>query len=360
MGPSGPSSMSALDPPVGWGPVRSTAASICAGVLLWVTIVAGQAAGAPKGDRPDPPAESPRYITVVVQRGDTLFQIARRYGVTVDVIVRANGLRDPDALRVGQILLIPLPAGTQAPSPNQRSAVPVPNGYLWPVQGPIMSGFGARDGRRHTGIDISAPAGTPIAAARDGVVTHAGVYYDYGITVMIDHGDGVSTVYGHVSILLVRTGQNVQAGDTIARVGCTGRCTGSHVHFELRVQGQAVDPMTVLREGRIAAQAPSPVRAASRPLATPPAPPTDRMELERITRGGVTIIRYVSLTPDAVVLTEDTLLSGQLVAREEDIITERDGRRVRIKRIYAVKNGTMTLLAEETVALDDEAEEQGD
>jgi murein DD-endopeptidase MepM/ murein hydrolase activator NlpD len=116
-------------------------------------------------------------------------------------------------------------------------------GFSWPVVGPITNGFGGGQRGTHAGLDISAPQGTPIRASRAGVVTYSSWYYDYGYTVIVDHGGGVSSLYGHVSKLLVSVGQPVQKGDVIALVGCTGRCTGPHVHFEVRVDGRAVDPL---------------------------------------------------------------------------------------------------------------------
>lgn len=337
-------------------------ARLWAGVILSL-VLSGPAAAAPDrsphDNAPDDSTAAPRYIIVVVRAGDTLSKIARAYGVAVEAIVKANKLRDPDALRVGQTLIIPLPAGSAGSRPNQPSAAASRPEYLWPAAGPIMSGFGVRDGRRHDGIDISAKTGTPIVAARAGVVTHAGWYYDYGLTVMLDHGGGVVTIYGHTSAVLVQPGQTVRAGDVIARVGCSGRCTGSHVHFEVRIQGRAVDPLTVLTpSARAAAQTAPPAGTTSRSRPTPPpVPPPDQMELERISRGGVTIVRSVTLTADALVLTEDTFVRGQLVTREEDIIAVRDGRRYRTKKVYTVQNGRLTLAAEETVPLDEDVEE---
>jgi len=117
-----------------------------------------------------------------------------------------------------------------------------------PAPGTVTSGFGARpdpiDGgtRYHTGVDLRAPAGSPIAAARDGVVRRAGPRGGYGNAVEIDHGGGVTTLYAHASELLVKPGQKVSAGQEIARVGATGRATGPHLHFELRVGDSPVDP----------------------------------------------------------------------------------------------------------------------
>jgi murein DD-endopeptidase MepM/ murein hydrolase activator NlpD len=119
------------------------------------------------------------------------------------------------------------------------------SGFIWPVSGVVTSGFGFRWGRMHEGIDISAPAGTPIRAAAAGTVIFAGVMGGYGNLVIIDHGNGVATAYAHQSSIYVGGG-SVSQGTVIGAVGCTGSCTGNHLHFEVRVNGSAVDPMGYL------------------------------------------------------------------------------------------------------------------
>jgi len=128
---------------------------------------------------------------------------------------------------------------------------PVPgNGRLaWPVDGAVTSGFGPRThpilggSRMHKGVDISAPSGTPIKAAGDGVVVMAGSNGGYGNWTLIDHGDGLATGYAHQSSIGVSTGRRVRTGDVIGRVGSTGASTGPHLHWEVRVNGEPVDPM---------------------------------------------------------------------------------------------------------------------
>jgi murein DD-endopeptidase MepM/ murein hydrolase activator NlpD len=119
------------------------------------------------------------------------------------------------------------------------------SGFIWPVSGVVTSGFGWRWGRMHEGIDISAPAGTPIRAVAAGTVIFAGVMGGYGNLVIIDHGNGVATAYAHQSSIYVGGG-SVSQGTVIGAVGCTGSCTGNHLHFEVRVNGSAVDPMGYL------------------------------------------------------------------------------------------------------------------
>jgi murein DD-endopeptidase MepM/ murein hydrolase activator NlpD len=119
-------------------------------------------------------------------------------------------------------------------------------GFVWPVNGPVVSGFGLRWGRMHEGIDIGAGYGTPIRAAAPGRVIYAGWMSGYGNLVAIDHGGGVSTAYGHQSSIAVGNGQVVSQGQTIGYVGCTGHCFGPHLHFEVRINGSPVDPLGYL------------------------------------------------------------------------------------------------------------------
>lgn len=126
---------------------------------------------------------------------------------------------------------------------------------LWPVMGPVTSGFGQREdpvlgtgeGEFHKGIDIAAPQGTPIRAAADGVVLSAQLGNGYGREVVIDHGHGLKTLYGHMSGFNVIGGQTVVTGQVIGYVGHSGRTTGNHVHYEVRIHDIAVNPHKYLR-----------------------------------------------------------------------------------------------------------------
>ena len=118
-----------------------------------------------------------------------------------------------------------------------------------PVSGIITSRFGNRESIRsygHTGLDIAAPAGTPIKASADGTVTFSGYSGGYGYVVKMSHGNGIETYYGHCSALYISAGEKVKAGETIAAVGSTGNSTGNHLHFEVRVNGTEVNPQNYL------------------------------------------------------------------------------------------------------------------
>jgi murein DD-endopeptidase MepM/ murein hydrolase activator NlpD len=135
---------------------------------------------------------------------------------------------------------------------QQRASAPAviaPSGsgvLGWPVSGPVTSGFGLRWGRMHEGIDIAVGEGTPVRAAAAGTVIYAGWMSGYGNLVVVDHGNGLSTAYAHNSSLAVSVGQSVAAGEVVSYSGNTGNSTGPHVHFEVRVNGSAVDPLGYL------------------------------------------------------------------------------------------------------------------
>jgi murein DD-endopeptidase MepM/ murein hydrolase activator NlpD len=134
--------------------------------------------------------------------------------------------------------------GGLATSMNQQA----PDVWLLPTKGyRFTSPYGMRWGRLHAGVDLAVPEGTPVGAVHAGIVTRAGWYGGYGNVVIIDHGRGVETIYGHNSEVLVGVGERVQAGDRIALAGNTGHSYGSHVHLEVHVNGIAKDPIPWLR-----------------------------------------------------------------------------------------------------------------
>jgi murein DD-endopeptidase MepM/ murein hydrolase activator NlpD len=119
------------------------------------------------------------------------------------------------------------------------------SGFIWPVNGPVTSGFGPRWGRMHEGVDIGVPSGTPIRAAKSGTIVLASAYGGYGNYTCISHGGGLSTCYAHQS-RFARTSGSISRGSVLGYVGCTGHCFGDHLHFEVRINGSAVDPLGYL------------------------------------------------------------------------------------------------------------------
>ena len=142
-----------------------------------------------------------------------------------------------------------------APSPLRADPAPATDrqeqqGLRWPVQGKVTSRFGPRGFfHLHRGVDIKAPKGTPVHAAAAGTVAFSGRQSSYGRVIKIDHPNGLRTVYAHNSSNFVRAGQHVNAGTVIGAVGQTGRATTNHLHFEVRRQGVARDPLPLLRAG---------------------------------------------------------------------------------------------------------------
>ena len=185
-----------------------------------------------KGKQQFPEVKKIHYV----KRQETLFQISNLYGVPVEKIATANGIKDPSHISVGQALVIP---------GNVYSYI------IWPVRGKISSYYGNRQGRRfHTGIDIVAGEGTPIKAVADGLVIASGKGLDgfskYGRIVILDHGSGVRTIYAHNKRNSVKSGSCIKTGDVIGEVGESGNATGPHLHFEIRRYGSPLNPILYL------------------------------------------------------------------------------------------------------------------
>jgi len=185
-----------------------------------------------------------------VEPGQTLWRIARTYGVSPELLATVNELEDPTVIDAGQRLFVPgadrvLTVEVYRPGDETPTRRVGDLQLQWPLSGTITSRFGGR--RRHTGLDIAAPKDTPVLAAADGEVTYSGNgLRGYGNLVVIDHGQGVVTLYAHNRKNLVHKGQRVTRGDRIARVGSTGHSTGPHVHFEVQIDGRRVDPQRYL------------------------------------------------------------------------------------------------------------------
>lgn len=200
-----------------------------------------------------------------VKDGETLNGIAHKYKVEpAEITSYANNeLLDPNSLAAGQEIMVvggikPAEPAVQvaARQPESQPAAargevlppspqaPVGGASLqWPTYGPIYSFFSGW----HRGLDISPPHGTPVYAAEAGVVTAASYQNDgYGLTVHVDHGNGLQSMYAHLSEVVVRPGESVVRGQHVGRVGTSGRVTGPHLHFEVYQGGVAIDPLRML------------------------------------------------------------------------------------------------------------------
>lgn len=190
-----------------------------------------------------------------VKKGDTVSGIAKKYKLVPDRIKKANPESDFSSLKIGQEIFVPgaSPAASVYASRSSGSSESYSRSFRWPVVGKINSPFGWRrhpiTKRRsfHTGIDIKAGTGVLIRAAKAGRVAYSGWMGGYGRVVVINHGNGYSTLYAHCSRLLVRKGTKVSSGKVIAKVGTSGRVTGPHLHFEVRKNNKAINPLRVLR-----------------------------------------------------------------------------------------------------------------
>jgi murein DD-endopeptidase MepM/ murein hydrolase activator NlpD len=243
----------------------------------------------------------PDVRTHTVQRGDTLYAISRRYGVDAAALARVNELPAPFNVRLGEVLILPgrvegeapvtaaaapppqssparesvkvavlpppnlgepeAPALRTEPAPAPPAPPPTPDpppavseppsgkGLSWPVRGRILVAFGPASGGTHNdGINIAAPVGTPVVAADDGTVAYVGnELRGFGNLVLLKHADGWLSAYAHCERVMVRKGERVRRGQTIARVGATGSVAEPQLHFELRQGTRAVDPIQHLR-----------------------------------------------------------------------------------------------------------------
>ena len=176
---------------------------------------------------------------MVAQAGDTAETLAQKEHAPLEDVVELNDVADPRApLAPGSKLFVPEGA-TPAPAAARR--------FAWPIHGILSSGFGAREGRPHEGIDIAAPQGTEIHAAADGEVVYSGNgIRGYGNVVIVSHGDGFLTVYAHNLQNRVQKGERVTRGQLLGLVGQTGHATAPHLHFEVRYGETPRNPITYL------------------------------------------------------------------------------------------------------------------
>ncbi len=225
-----------------------------------------------------------------VAAGETMYRIAKTYGLTVEELGSANNIKAPWTLAVGQELLIPgvergasaepaealaeadaEPVRTSTETPSRRGTPGVARreespsrsrpvarpgaarprvatqGLLdWPLKGVLYGRFGKKGREPHDGIDLAAPSGTPVRTAQEGTVLYAGEQRGYGNIVIVEHSNQLITLYAHNQELRVRTGQRVLRAQVIATVGESGKTSGPHLHFEVRLDGKPMDPLDYL------------------------------------------------------------------------------------------------------------------
>jgi len=209
--------------------------------------------------------------TYIIQSGDTLSHIVssslresgQEYSTRdvyqlVNMIAAHNEIDNPDRIYAGnQIDLEPLYSGQFIAQETKPQHTAMAGELQSPVKGYITSGFGLRNHpiskqeHFHNGIDIGVPTGTPVTPVQSGQVVFSGEKGGYGQVVEIDHNNGMRSVYGHLSDLMVKTGDRIEANDVIALSGNTGRTTGPHLHLEIHRDGRVIDPLTVISRNEI-------------------------------------------------------------------------------------------------------------
>jgi murein DD-endopeptidase MepM/ murein hydrolase activator NlpD len=240
------------------------------------TAASARNTGQPRITGPHKPSAKPVMCTHTVRRGEAISRIAVRYRVTRQSLIEANRLENPAALHTGQRLVVPGCRVTppRASDSDVKITEPLPEGtvvkrvgprriltalvlsepdfqderipLVWPVEGPVISTFGQRSRGWHAGIDITADMGSQIYAAAPGTVIYSGWIRAYGQVVKVEHKHGFITLYAHNLNNMVEAGDQVEAGQVIASVGRSGHATGPHIHFEVRRDGKAYNPLHLL------------------------------------------------------------------------------------------------------------------
>jgi murein DD-endopeptidase MepM/ murein hydrolase activator NlpD len=198
----------------------------------------------------------------VVERHQTLYRICKTYGVDIKQVASLNGISDHSKIDVGQRIFIPgakkvlkveIVIDDVVAEPEEKEKERPRTAYrkldfIWPVEGKCTDLFEDNERKRHQGIDITSPPGTPIKASSAGVVVYSGnTIRGYGNLIILRHSEDLVTVYAHNQVNLVEEGVSVDKGQIIGKVGQTGRASGPHLHFEIRRNNKAVDPLLYLK-----------------------------------------------------------------------------------------------------------------
>ena len=208
-----------------------------------------------------PPLPSQRKgIYHVVEKHQTLYRICKTYGVDIKEVASLSGITDPSKIQTGQRIFIPgakrvlkveiyIDDVVAEPGEKEREKFAYKKlNFIWPVEGKIADTFSDTESKRHQGVDIPSPLGTPIKASSSGTVIYSSnTIKGYGNLIILRHSGEFVTVYAHNQVNLVEEGGWVERGQIIGKVGQTGRATGPHLHFEIRKNNKAVDPLSYLK-----------------------------------------------------------------------------------------------------------------
>jgi murein DD-endopeptidase MepM/ murein hydrolase activator NlpD len=208
-------------------------------------------------ERPSPPPYK-KGVYHVVERHQTLYRICKTYGVDLKEVSSLNGITDPSKIQTGQRIFIPgvkkvlkveIYIDDVVAEKGEKEKIAYKKlDLMWPVEGKISDVFEEAESRRHQGIDILSPLGTPIKASNAGMVIYSNnTIKGYGNLIILRHSEELVTVYAHNQVNLVEEGTWVEKGQIIGKVGQTGRASGPHLHFEIRKNNKAVDPLLFLK-----------------------------------------------------------------------------------------------------------------
>ena len=231
--------------------------------VLWVSFlsiilcVGGCARHGVSPERPSPPPGR-KGVYNVVERHQTLYRICKTYGVDLKGVASLNGIPDPSKIETGQRIFIPgakkflkveIYIDDVAAEQGEKAKTAYKKlDFIWPVEGKITDVFREAESKKHQGIDISCPVGTPIKASNAGKVIYSnnGIK-GYGNLIILRHSEEYVTVYAHNQVNLIEEGTWAEKGQIIGKVGQTGRATGPHLHFEIRKNNNALDPLPFLK-----------------------------------------------------------------------------------------------------------------
>src|SRR4030043_228287 len=231
--------------------------------ILWISIlsvilfVGGCAKHKVPLERPSPPPYK-KGAYHVVERHQTLYRICKTYGVDLKEVSSLNGISYPGKIQTGQRVFIPgakkvlkveIYIDDVVAEPGEKVRIAYKKlDFIWPVEGKINDVFVGAERRRNQGIDISSPLGTPIKASNAGMVIYSNnTIKGYGNLIILRHSEEYVTVYAHNQVNLVEEGAWVEKGQIIGKVGQTGKASGPHLHFEIRKNNRAVDPLLFLK-----------------------------------------------------------------------------------------------------------------
>jgi murein DD-endopeptidase MepM/ murein hydrolase activator NlpD len=231
--------------------------------FLWVSFlsiilfVGGCTRGRVSLEKPSPPHRM-KGVYHVVERHQTLYRICKTYGVDLKGVASINGIPDPSKIETGQRIFIPgakkvlkveIYIDDVAAERGEKAKIAYRKlDFAWPVEGKTTDVFEGEGSKRHQGIDIACPIGTPIKASNAGTVIYSNnTIKGYGNLIIIRHSEEYVTVYAHNQVNLVEEKTWVEKGQIIGKVGKTGRASGPHLHFEIRKNNKAMDPMLFLK-----------------------------------------------------------------------------------------------------------------